>query len=517
MPKQRKQMRHIHAVGLKKSKQALKNAAKPKNYEGMINFPSKQEIKSNISQIKKQGTRLLTREKSKMILLYYYNEIRRQRDSCIKRNPYLLPGNVVGMIAANLCLDKLTVRHVIQHWMQYKELPHTEHPGNVKNHRSILPSSDDFRAEISRLIFEKNMDFAPIYATDVADFVATKHPQYASSKNAKKSAFLRVIRRYLVKKGFSRGPKFKKEGDNDEKLHRNFDYLSKVIDIRKDCEFRFCYLDETYVNLHHNNVKISLFDPLEASKLHGVLPRKGTRMCIISAIIGRAPGCEQVPFNQLKPAEKPQLLEKTTWVFEAQKKAKDYHANFDSDKFYDWWTNQLLPALKTFKNDQFCIILDNAKYHCSYGPKDEIPHQEDDRDVLVRKMSDLELGECKFMAKKDILLKFQNEKNEKLGYIIDNLARQQNHIVVRTPPYRSDLQPIEMVWSMLKRHIADKYRKQTKLTDLKMRIKESFKRISQSPMKVDNIINHVVKLEQQFYLTMKEEHPHLVDFVGENS
>ena len=177
----------------------------------------------------------------------------------------------------------------------------------------------------------------------------------------------------------------------------------------------------------------------------------------------------------------------------------------------------MLPALKTFKNDQFCIILDNAKYHCSYGPKDEIPHQEDDRDVLVRKMSDLELGECKFMAKKDILLKFQKQKDEKLGYIIDNLARQQNHIVVRTPPYRSDLQPIEMVWSMLKRHIADKYRKQTKLTDLKMRIKESFKRISQSPMKVDNIINHVVKLEQQFYLTMKEEHPHLVDFVGENS
>lgn len=74
-----------------------------------------------------------------------------------------------------------------------------------------------------------------------------------------------------------------------------------------------------------------------------------------------------------------------------------------------------------------------------------------------------------------------------------------------------------IVWSMLKRHIADKYRKQTKLSDLKKRITNSFQRIHKSPMKVDNIINHVIKLEQHFYLTMKEEHPDLVDFVGKNT
>lgn len=55
----------------------------------------------------------------------------------------------------------------------------------------------------------------------------------------------------------------------------------------------------------------------------------------------------------------------------SKKNVKDYHSNFNSERFHHWWSKKLLPALKRFKNQEFCIILDNAKYHCSYGPDDE--------------------------------------------------------------------------------------------------------------------------------------------------
>ena len=102
---------------------------------------------------------------------------------------------------------------------------------------------------------------------------------------------------------------------------------------------------------------------------------------------------------------------------------------------------------------------------------------------------------------KNILLYYYNElQRERCKYVKGNAY----------------LQPIEMVWSMLKRHIADKYHKQTNLSDLKTRIKNSFERISNSPMKVDNIVSHVIKLENQCYSQMNQEYPHLAVFGGEN-
>lgn len=39
-------------------------------------------------------------------------------------------------------------------------------------------------------------------------------------------------------------------------------------------------------------------------------------------------------------------------------------------------------------------------------------------------------------------------------YILDEIAREQYHEVIRTPPYHPELQPIETCWGVVKNHIA---------------------------------------------------------------
>lgn len=50
------------------------------------------------------------------------------------------------------------------------------------------------------------------------------------------------------------------------------------------------------------------------------------------------------------------------------------------------------------------------------------------------------------------LVKLHKTKNEK--YCLDELLKKHGHHVLRLPPYHPDLNPIEMVWSAVKRYVA---------------------------------------------------------------
>lgn len=471
-------------------------------------FPAISHINRNLLMLSKKGE-VLTPEKSKLILVYYYNMLKKERKKLVKNKSRYKRCDIVGMVAANLGFRRARVKEVIMHWEKHHALLCKKRIGNTKNHARAISSDQDLRKIVSDFINEENQKKRPVYATNVANFLQKNHMHYISSKSTKKSALIRTIRRFLVKNLFSRGPKYDKTGPDIEKIQRNFHYLSTIEQIRSNGEFRMCYLDESYVNIHHNNLKFSLFDPLHPKKLHGAVQKKGPRVCIVSAIIGRAPGTEKTPFEELKPEEKPQLLKSTIWTFLSQKNTKDYHCNFNSATFKDWWVNKLLPALGIYKNQRFCIVLDNAKYHCSYRPLTVIPSSKDKVKILRQKMIDLGFKGCNGLKKKDLFSKFQNEKSELLGYEVDKVAKSKNYMVLRTPPHRSDLQPIEFVWAMLKRWIADQYSEKTNYTKLGIRLKDSFKRICDHPEKVDNMIKHVVKLEVDCLARIKLEYPDL--------
>ena len=56
------------------------------------------------------------------------------------------------------------------------------------------------------------------------------------------------------------------------------------------------------------------------------------------------------------------------------------------------------------------------------------------------------------MPTKPVLLSLIREANVPKQYIVDNIAKISDYLVLRLPPYHCMLNPIEMVWSQMNQH-----------------------------------------------------------------
>jgi transposase len=128
----------------------------------------------------------------------------------------------------------------------------------------------------------------------------------------------------------------------------------------------------------------------------------------------------------------------------------DYRKVFNGDNFIKWFEEQLLPNL----GDTPCLIMmDNAAYHLLYSKT--IP-----RLYKMKKAELLEylLSKGQSMTDQDsrqlpvLLLRAKMreyiEKNEVSAVIKLARAGEIKHKILFTPPYHSDLQPIELLWAI---------------------------------------------------------------------
>lgn len=188
------------------------------------------------------------------------------------------------------------------------------------------------------------------------------------------------------------------------------------------------YLDESYVNKNHSNdfIWYSSADGPWVQKPTG----KGERLIIINAITKSG----WVPSAKL--------------VFKSTRKTGDYHGQMNWNLFSKWFSEMLLPNIP----ESSLIIMDNVSYHnilSEHSPptascsKDKIFRWFDQQNILYEK---------DFL--KPELVDILNRQAPEPIYILDEIAREQYHEVIRTPPYHPELQPIETCWGVVKNHIA---------------------------------------------------------------
>lgn len=230
------------------------------------------------------------------------------------------------------------------------------------------------------------------------------------------------------------------------------------------------YLDESYVNKNYSRDQTWFFDEDGAtvSKPTG----KGERLIIVNAISKDG----WVPDAKL--------------VFKASKQTGDYHLNMNWGIFKQWFKDQLLPNIP----ENSLIILDNAPYHNVLTEKtfpkpsstikqlrDWLTHNEIPWEQNLLKIELMEL--CKRFASKP-------------EYALDQLASEQGHSILRTPPYHPELQPIETCWAIVKRHIASN-------NDFTMKtvwqlLDEGFQKVTSKTIK--GLINKIRKQEDEFWI-----------------
>lgn len=288
----------------------------------------------------------------------------------------------------------------------------------------------------------------------------------------------RIVHRFVRSCGFRRG---RRTGNIVQKesviVHRNI-FLREFFHNRQlppNERLREVMMDESYIHHHYHKFDDSIFDPSDNQGVQVInAPPKGRSSCFAAAIQGPDPRVESPTCSE----EKAGLVSGSFWRFcpqQPKQHIRDYHKVFDGENFVNWWKTRLLPNLR----QPSLIMLDSAKYHLVKGShvpnvgkmkKEELQEYLQLKEVIFD--ARLSVVELRSLAKEWIK---QNEKAE-----IVNLAEAEGHKVLFYPPYHSELQPIELVWALVKGNVSRQYTKETTLKDVLQRLDAEFEKLQLS-------------------------------------
>ena len=235
------------------------------------------------------------------------------------------------------------------------------------------------------------------------------------------------------------------------------------------------YTDESYINQYHA-AKFAVSNASNASTVpHGT--RKGKRLCFATAIASRV--------GELRDCR---------WIFcpnKSEAKKKDYHASFHHTNFLDWFTNKLIPAINSSFPGQSCVIvMDNAAYHIAgtaevvvNGITVKVSKAKSSKSLLAQWINEhsqqqLSPQQVHEMMRSELVHKF-HEVLLALGNDCERVARANNHHILFTPPRKSEWQPIEKFWAVVKNCVAQQYTKQRTFPQVRSQLDAAMDRFGQ--------------------------------------
>ena len=139
-------------------------------------------------------------------------------------------------------------------------------------------------------------------------------------------------------------------------------------------------------------------------------------------------------------------IEGADLVFQSKKSTGDYHDEMNSERFEEWFRDQLMPNIQP----NTLIVIDNATYH---SRRLEAVLTTNTRKGEMQDWLTAHHIQFPEHALKRELLSLIRLSNPQPKYVIDELAKAYGHEVIRLPPYHCELNPIELCWSQVKGHI----------------------------------------------------------------
>jgi hypothetical protein len=184
----------------------------------------------------------------------------------------------------------------------------------------------------------------------------------------------------------------------------------------------------------------------------------------------------------------------------------DYHKNVDSAAWLNWLKNMFIPCFdKMFEGKKCFLVLDNAPYHKAFplvGKRVENFLKEDSIAILKQhNVKTLVINEKKYVessfsgrgsnsptaeslkAIAGVLINLTNKSSSmtmaEIEFIewskkVTDGKDEKFHKIIWTIPYYPQLQPIELLWGVVKNHAGREYFFQRKVVDLIKDLKDGF-------------------------------------------
>lgn len=176
-------------------------------------------------------------------------------------------------------------------------------------------------------------------------------------------------------------------------------------------------------------------------------------------------------------------------MFKSGLKTGDYHDDMNKKNYEKWLREKLIPNL----NPNSVIVIDNAPYH-----REQInpaPTSCSRKSEMIAWLSERGIAHSMNQLKPELYELIKFHKPRYVTYKIDQILAEAGHSTLRLPPYHPDLNPIEMIWAVVKAHIKKKNVKFT-LDSVKELAIEKFSDISTNDWKAR--CAHVEKVEEEY-------------------
>lgn len=205
-------------------------------------------------------------------------------------------------------------------------------------------------------------------------------------------------------------------------------YLKNLIECRKQNR-PIIYMDETYV--HSTQSKKKAWTDASGSGLKTPVT-KGQRLIIVHA--GSEDG----------------FVKDALLTFKSGRTTGDYHHDMNYENYEKWVKNKLIPNLPP----NSVIVIDNAPYHnVQLNPA---PTSSSRKADMIKWLEERNIPHSSSMLKPELYSIIKIYKPNYKMYKIDAIFAESGHSVSRLPPYHPDLNPIELIWSLIKGNVAKK-------------------------------------------------------------
>ena len=454
---------------------------------------------AEIEELKKKRPRALTEEQKADILVAYRSlQVEDLKRKKMRPGRKCGKGNYQRRVSSVLGYSSKTVGLTYRDWNRKQEIKVAVAAANRKPKRQRIPKSKQVLLSVRALVRQRRANSERVVARHILDLMRERSWIDVDETDRKMFASaLRCVQRYLSRHGFSRGDSATAPIQETAAIREaRIQYLQRLIDnesLPPEQQLRIVDLDESYIHHHYRRHNDSLFDPNDAEFRQPRTQKKGKRLCFVAAIRKSNPLIRQAPTGAVSFDDKAGLVPNSVWIFQSQKSSGDYHQNFNGTNFVHWFKTQLLPNL----SQPSLIRLDNAKYHRTKPATTPSGYRL--KKAALQQV--LTASGIPFAAKDTVAT-----LRKKLKAYVDTvepevvqLAKQQGHEVLYTPPYHCDLQPIEMVWSQVKGEVGRQYDLSTTMVIVKQRLEAAFEHLNADTTgRIENLYAHVRKIEKEY-------------------
>lgn len=125
--------------------------------------------------------------------------------------------------------------------------------------------------------------------------------------------------------------------------------------------------------------------------------------------------------------------------FESKMSSGDYHNEINDDHFKEWFESILLGL-----EPNSIIVMNNTPYHSTKA--EQIPTLSSKKVEILKWLNSKGVTFDKPLLKLQLLVKVRELKPRFSSYVIENLATNSGHTVIRLPPYHNEFNAIELAW-----------------------------------------------------------------------